>query len=92
LVIEISLYYDARSEKHQFKMFEDGTDRGFRNVGKSQSDAGEIPKRIHKINLTSVERLHTSLYMHSIRCENLPAVNIEFTGSFDLDTYIFLVM
>jgi len=29
--------------------FEDGTDRGFRNVGKPQSDAGEIPKRIHKI-------------------------------------------
>jgi hypothetical protein len=27
--------------------FEDGTDRGFRNVGKSQSDAGEIPKRTH---------------------------------------------
>ena len=29
---------------------EDGTDSGFRNVGKPQSDAGEIPKRIHKIN------------------------------------------
>ena len=26
---------------------EDGTDRGFRKVGKPQSDAGEIPKRIH---------------------------------------------
>ena len=26
---------------------EDGTYRGFRNVGKPQSDAGEIPKRIH---------------------------------------------
>ena len=26
---------------------EDGTDRGFRNVGIPQSDAGEIPKRIH---------------------------------------------
>jgi hypothetical protein len=44
------------------------------------------------INLTSVGRLHASLYMHSIRCENLPAVIIEFTGSLDLDTYIFLVM
>jgi hypothetical protein len=31
--------------------FEDGTDRGFRNVGKSQSDAGEIPKRIHTISI-----------------------------------------
>jgi len=29
--------------------FEDGTDRGFRNVGKPQSDAGEIPKRTHTI-------------------------------------------
>ena len=28
---------------------EDGTDGGFRNVGKLQSDAGEIPKRIHTI-------------------------------------------
>jgi len=26
---------------------EDGTDTGFRNVGKPKSDAGEIPKRIH---------------------------------------------
>ena len=26
---------------------EDGTDRGFRNVGKPQSEAGEIPRRIH---------------------------------------------
>ena len=26
---------------------ENGTDRGFQNVGKPQSDAGEIPKRIH---------------------------------------------
>jgi len=25
--------------------FEDGTDRGFRNVGQLQLDAGEIPKR-----------------------------------------------
>ena len=34
---------------------EDGTDRGFRNVGKPQSDAGEIPKRIHTI-------IHTNYY------------------------------
>jgi len=29
--------------------FEDGTDRGFRNVGKLQSDAGEIPppQKVH---------------------------------------------
>jgi hypothetical protein len=30
-----------------YPAFEDGTDRGFRNVGRSQSDAGEIPKRTH---------------------------------------------
>ena len=30
----------------------DGADRGFRNVGKPQSDAGEIPKRIHIRTLT----------------------------------------
>ena len=30
---------------------EDGTVRGFRNVGKLQSDAGEIPKRIHTITV-----------------------------------------
>jgi hypothetical protein len=29
--------------------FEDGTDRGFRNVGKPQSDAGEIPQRTYTI-------------------------------------------
>jgi hypothetical protein len=27
--------------------FEYGPDRGFRNVGKTQSDAGEIPKRTY---------------------------------------------
>ena len=26
---------------------EDGTDRGFRNVGRAQTDAGDIPKRTH---------------------------------------------
>ena len=26
---------------------EDGTDRGFRNVGRTQTDAGDIPKRTH---------------------------------------------
>jgi hypothetical protein len=29
--------------------FEDEPDGGFRNVGKTQSDAGEIPKRTHTI-------------------------------------------
>ena len=34
--------------------YEDGTDRVFRNVGIQQSDAGEIPKRIHTWLLISV--------------------------------------
>jgi hypothetical protein len=37
--------------------FEDGTDRGFRNVGKSQPDAGEIPKRIHTILRSNLPRI-----------------------------------
>ena len=32
-----------------YPAYEDGTDRVFRNVGIQQSDAGEIPKRIHTI-------------------------------------------
>ena len=50
---------------------EDGTDRGFRNVGKPHSDAGEIPKRIHTkfSNMftrgsPSVEVTEPSLYNH----------------------------
>jgi hypothetical protein len=30
-----------------YPVYEDGTDGVFRNVGIQQSDAGEIPKRIH---------------------------------------------
>jgi len=30
--------------------FEVGTDRGFQNVGKPHSDAGEIPKRTYTTN------------------------------------------
>jgi hypothetical protein len=29
------------------RSFEDGPDRGFRNVGKTQTDAGEIPKKTY---------------------------------------------
>ena len=29
---------------------EDGTDRGFRYVGRTQTDAGDIPKRTHTMN------------------------------------------
>ena len=35
-----------------YPAYEDGTDRVFRNVGIQQSDAGEIPKRIHTVFLT----------------------------------------
>ena len=40
---------------------EDGTDRGFRNVGKLQSDAGEIPKRIHTIVYFTIKFKHQQL-------------------------------
>jgi len=30
-----------------YPAYENGADKMFRNVGKQQSDAGEIPKRIH---------------------------------------------
>jgi hypothetical protein len=33
----------------EYEAFEDGPDRGIRNVGKSQSEAGEIHKRTYKI-------------------------------------------
>jgi hypothetical protein len=42
--------------------FEDGTDRRFRNVGKSQSDAGEIPKRI---NTTRIK----NFFNHTLKVE-----------------------
>ena len=47
---------------------EDGTDRGFRNVGKQQSDAGEIPKRIHTIFKTrrKFEIKNTEKHVHSL--------------------------
>ena len=56
---------------------EDGTDRGFRNVGKLQSDAGEIPKRIHtrfktrrKFEIKNTLSFVTSV-RQSVRIENL---------------------
>ena len=43
---------------------EDGTDRGFRNVGKPQSDAGEIP------NTTSLSHyLYFILYIQPLKME-----------------------
>ena len=41
---------------------EDGTDRGFQNVGKLQSDTGEIPKRIHTIFKTR-QKSEIKLYL-----------------------------
>ena len=35
--------------RSDFQALEDGTDRGFRNVGRTQMDAGDIPKRMHTI-------------------------------------------
>ena len=53
---------------------EDGTDRGFRNVGKPQSDAGEIPKRIHKIFLLIyLKHIQVKIQLYSINytCSNI---------------------
>ena len=41
--------YEVTSLHASYPSYEDGTDRVFRNVGIQQSDAGEIPKRIHTI-------------------------------------------
>ena len=32
-----------------FPALKDGTDRGFQNFGRTQTDAGDIPKRTHTI-------------------------------------------
>ena len=45
---------------------EDGTDRGFRNVGKPQSDAGEIPKEyIQYLSMFYISQVVTSLGSYS---------------------------
>ena len=43
------------------KALEDGTDRGFRNVGIQQSEAGETPKRIHNTLSFSLFRILATL-------------------------------
>jgi hypothetical protein len=40
----LDMKYELRTS---YPAYEDGTDRVFRNVGIQQSDAREIPKRIH---------------------------------------------
>ena len=45
--------------------YEDGTDRVFRNVGIQQSDAGEIPKRIHTRATLFVVFINTIRVMNS---------------------------
>ena len=58
-------------------VLEDGTDRGFRNVGKLQSDAGEIHKRIHtrfktrrKFEIKDIKVIHWHL-IHSTTFSNM---------------------
>ena len=41
--------YRAVHSRRYVPALEDGTDRGFRNVGRTQMDAGDIPKRTHTI-------------------------------------------
>ena len=49
----LDMKYEVRSMilHPSYPAYEDGTDRVFRNVGIQQSDAGEIPKRIHTKNM-----------------------------------------
>ena len=49
---------------------EDGTDRGFRNVGKPQSDGGEIPKRIHT-EKKAVSIFRVEKKVHGITSRNM---------------------
>jgi hypothetical protein len=48
-MVEMELHFHLKLYLQYFTAFEDGTDRGFRNVGKLQSDAGEIPKRTNTL-------------------------------------------
>jgi hypothetical protein len=59
--------------------FEDGIDRGFRNVGKPQSDAGDTPKRVHTIFETGRK--------FEIK-ETFPVLSIFFSS--DLDKILYL--
>jgi hypothetical protein len=60
--------------------FEDGTDRGFRNVGKSQSDAGEIPKRIQTIFKTR-RKFEIKNYMRCVGTRNIHTTFITFSAT-----------
>ena len=51
------LFYLHRLDM-KYPAYEDGTDRVFRNVGIQQSDAGEIPKRIHTKNINHFPEPH----------------------------------
>ena len=51
-----------------YPAYEDGTDRVFRNVGIQQSDAGEIPKRIHT-TFRSQTKMH--VYIKKKNCIDL---------------------
>ena len=57
---------------------EDGTDRGFRNVGKPQSDAGEIPKK---------NTYKTINFVMSVFLSACPSVSVEQLGSYLTDLY-----
>jgi hypothetical protein len=62
--------------------FEDGTDGMFRNVGKSQSDTGEIPKRIHttpfflKLNWTNFFNFADPYSEKYLNVSSEPFVNV----------------
>ena len=51
---------------NSYPAYEDGTDRVFRNVGIQQSDAGEIPKRIHT-RFKTRRKFEIKNYSHNLR-------------------------
>jgi hypothetical protein len=80
------LFADVSEPSYQFHTLhpalEDGTDRGFRNVGKQQSHAGEIPKRIHaifkirrKFEIKKLTFIYTKLKLKTCHCRWLSFKN-----------------
>ena len=62
-----------------FKAFEDGTDRVFRNVGIQQSDAGEIPKRIHTFRFKTWRKFEIKNQYNSSRIYQISSLSTDRT-------------
>ena len=59
------------------------SDRGFRNVGKLQSDGGEIPKRIHTIILLSFSPTYAFIYIIKILSQAVTLIALFTPTCFD---------